>query len=179
MKHLAAAFLLIPAIASAEGPQLNSVPVALLTIPFCGQGANATDNFLGPATTEAQDLTVGGATCDGLDAGTAAGADNIPWGSLQGPYTVVGLYCQMTDTGTNDTVTFTLMDDTVAVSGVSCTTAALDGAGVNTCVASRIDTESAVVGAGSLLAIRQTRSETGGADDLSLSDAKCYAFVGF
>lgn len=179
MKYLALALLMIASVANATEPyKQNARRMDSLALPlvFCGQGANATTNYFGPGAAWSTDLTPGGAACDALDNTTLATIDDAPYGLL-GAYTVTGMICQMTETGsTNDTVTFTLMDDTAAVTGFACTTAALNGAGSSGCTAYATPV---AVGAASAMAVRQVRSESGGADDLSATDAICYVFATF
>lgn len=166
------AVLLLPVFALADGPQVNTFPLNHLALPlvFCGEGANADDNYLGPGASIGADLAPGGTACDALDSITETTADAIPYGLVHA-YTVVGMICQMTDTGTNDTVTFTLGDDTADVTGFSCGPVTLNGAGTESC---SVYPASQAVAAASAMAVRQTRSDD---DDLSTSDAICVVFV--
>lgn len=172
MRKLVLLMCLFAAPAWADGYQLNAHPMNHLSLPlvFCGQGANADDNYLGPGASIGADLAPGGTACDALDNTTEATADAIPYGLVHA-YTVVGMICQMTDTGTNDTVTFTLGDDTADVTGFSCGPVTLNGAGTESC---SVYPAPQAVAASSAMAVRQTRSDD---DDLSTSDAICVVFV--
>jgi hypothetical protein len=135
---------------------------------FCGQGVNADDNFLGPGTAIGEELVMGNTACDANDSTTETTADDIPNGIVAG-HAVVGMICQMTDTGTDDTVTFQLRDDAASVTGVACTVT-LDGSGTESCRVAANGT----IAAGSAMAVSQIRSDN---DDLSASDALCVVFT--
>jgi len=145
------------------------VPTTKLTmaIPFCGQGGNGANQWIGPQTGIGVDVTVGNATCDGYDANTAAGADAVPL-TMSMAYTVRGMSCLL-DSGTDDTVDMILYDDTAAVADVACVITAAGG--IETCSVNATH----AVGAGSLLAILADPDD----DDLSAQDFYCMLFVEF
>ena len=151
------------------------------TIRFCGNGmSGADDHFMGPAPfddTEA-DMVTGGAGCDGLDANTVAGADELPSFAVNMTYKPVAMVCSGICTGAsaaNDTVTFVLYDDTAAVTDITCSFAFGGDATANQCTVT--DASPATVAAGSLVAV-----QIAGTDD-ACSDAgddfECFLYVTF
>lgn len=127
-------------------------------IRFCGNGPNAgTETFLSPVPfddTEA-DFIDGGAGCDGEDDATIGNADE-PWPLLKdAAFKPVAMVCTALCTGASaadDVVVFRLMDDTAAVTGMTCSTSALGGDAV-AAQCTLTDTTPATVAAGSLIAI--------------------------
>jgi hypothetical protein len=147
-----------------RGP--SSVDLGMV-IPFCGQGGNAANRYIGPATGIGVDVTPANATCDGYDAAAVGDADEIPLG-ISIAYTVQGMACQL-DSGTNDTVEMTLYDDTVEVPAITCIITAAGG--IETCSVAA----TASIAAGSLLAIEADPDD----DNLSAQDFYCLLFVSF
>ncbi len=138
-------------------------------LEFCGQGGNAANRFLGPARAIGQELIKGNATCNGFDAATAAGADEIPWTDFGLNYTVTGMYCA-TDGGVNDTVDMTLYDD-AASTNIACTITL--GGGIADC--SDDEVEQAAIAGASHMAVLVDPDE----DDLSAVPFMCRVFIDF
>lgn len=130
-------------------------------IPFCGQGGDAATRYIGPVAAAGDDITPGGATCDGMDEALVADADELPWGDTT-YYKVTRMQCQLTG-GVDDTVDMTLYDDTVSVSALTCEITADGGTAVCS-----VHAEATLV-AGSLLAIEAVPDD----DNLSAADFSC------
>jgi len=159
-----------------------SPAIMLKEIRFCGNGpTGGTETFISPTPfddTEA-DFIDGGAGCDGEDDTTIGTADE-PWPELKdAAFKPVSMVCTAVCTATaaaDDSMVFRLMDDTAAVSGMTCATAGSAGDGVpQQCTVT--DTTPATVAAGSLLAIGvdSAADECDAAGD----DFSCILFVTF
>jgi hypothetical protein len=177
-------FRIAQGIATFDEPPTFSAGAALALheIRFCGNGFNGSDDhFMGPTPyddTEA-DMVTGGAGCDGLDANTAAGADELPPVAIDMAYKPVAMVCSGKCTGTstaNDAVTYALYDDTAAVAGMTC--AASAWAADNTPTQCTVqDSTPETVAAGSLVAIQMVGSDDAcseGGDDF-----ECFLYVAF
>ena len=140
------------------------------TIVFCGQGGNSADRFLGPSTARGMEAVAGNAACDALDSDTAANADDIPWTNFQKGYTVNGMYCYVATGGTDDTITFTLYDDTVATD-ISCSIA-LDGSFKN-CSDDEAEREDITSASKMAVMVDATAAD----EDLSDVDFHCSVFI--
>ncbi len=147
----------------------SDLEAQLAILEFCGQGGNAVNWFLGPARAIGQELIKDNAACNGFDADTAAGADEIPWTDFGLSYTVRGMYCT-TDGGVNDTVDMVLYDDE-ASTGVTCTITS--GGGIADCSDDEVE-QPAVAGA-SLMAVLADPDD----DDLSAVNYKCMVPIAF
>ena len=151
-------------------------------IGFCGLGlAGGADSFLQPNQTIA-DKRFGEAGCDGLGPHATVGAADEAVSPLA--LTATGMRCTARPTiATTDVLTFTLMDDTVAVEGVAgCGTTAdspdnycnfncdvtLAGTATKTCRA--VVVEPKTIAAESLLAVRM---ESSGTDSMAATDFEC------
>lgn len=159
----------------------TTIPATHLeTIRFCGNGPDgATTTYMGPVLlddTEA-DLAYGGAGCDALDNTTEATAD-APWHAAFA-FKPVAMVCVGMCTGAsaaNDVITFQFKDDTAAVAGMSCATAALGGDATPAQCTVR-DSTPATVAAGSAIdvSITMTNDDCNDPGD----DFECLLYVTF
>lgn len=135
---------------SGVGTELDS-GMNSFTIRFCGQGPNATtETFISPETgAEAGDYQPGGTNCDGQDDTTIGNADEVPLG-MTSAWRLDYMYCQMSDGGTDDVVTFQFYDDTSAVAAIVCTDT-LSGSGNVNCT--DVATKAVTIAAASVVAI--------------------------
>lgn len=172
----------LTATAASAGAMTSAIPAFLLhEIRFCGNGHNgATASYMGPVPFAADaTYAVGGAGCDALDDPTIGNVDDAPGIGTDMAMEVVGLVCSAKCTSTSpadDTVTFTLYDDTAAATGFDCVTSALGGDGVAAQCSDRFTTTHSIA-AGSLLAI-----EIAGVDDVcndAGDDFECLLYVTF
>jgi len=164
------------------GMTVASPAILHQVIRFCGNGPDGgTETFLSPVPfddTEA-DFIDGGAGCDGEDDTTIGNADE-PWPLLKdAAFKPVAAVCTAICTGAtaaNDAIVFKLYDDTVAVTGATCTTSALGG-DATAAQCTWTDTTPATVAAGSLIAIGidNTDDDCNDAGD----DFSCLVYVTF
>ena len=149
---------------------------------FCGLGQAAGADSFFQSVQSIADRTFGGAGCDGLGPHATVGAADESISPTD--YTAVGMRCTALPTiATTDVLTFTLMDDTVAVTDNNgCATSAgapdnycdftcdvtLAGTTVKTCRA-EIYAPKTVAGA-SLMAFRM---ESDGSDSMAATDFEC------
>ena len=163
----------------------DTIATHLESIRFCGNGpTGGTETYISPVPfddTEA-DFIDGGSGCDGEDDTTIGTADE-PWPILKdAAFKPVAMVCTALCTAAgaaaSDTVIFRLMDDTAAVSGMTCTTPGLGG-DANAVQCSVTDSTPATVAAGSLLAIGV--DTTGAADECGDAgdDFSCLVYVTF
>lgn len=163
-----------------EGVDMVTAATHLETIRFCGNGPDgATATFMGPVLlddTEA-DLVYGGAGCDALENVTEATAD-APWHPAFA-FNPVAMVCVGRCTGAtaaNDAIVFQLRDDTVDVTGMTCTTSVLTGDDVPQQCTVR-DSTPATVAAASTVAIDVTMTDDD-CNDVG-DDFECLVYISF
>jgi hypothetical protein len=155
----------------------------LHVIRFCGNGsATGAADYMGPVDDfAADDMTIyafGGSGCDALNSATIGNVD-AAWQHGSFAFAAVAMSCVGRCTGAsaaNDAITYTLYDDTAAVTGFACTATAWSGDDTPSQCTVR-DTTPATIAAGSLLAV-----ETEGTDDACADagdDFECLLFVDF
>jgi hypothetical protein len=180
--HIDQGTMLVDETAAFTGGFTAGAPAILhQVIRFCGNGpTGGTETFLSPVPfddTEA-DFIDGGAGCDGEDDPTIGTADE-PWPQLKdAAFKPVAMVCTAICTaGTaDDAIVFRMMDDTAAVTGMTCTTSALGGdATAAQCTVT--DTSPATVAAGSLIAMGVDSAD----DDCNDAgdDFSCLVYVTF
>jgi hypothetical protein len=157
------------------------IPAMMLSeIRFCGNlpgGGTAATSYAGPEPyPPAATYDVGGAGCDGLDHATIANVDDAwPENPIFG-FKVTAMACSAVCSvgGTpDDTLTFTLMDDTVASTNITCNvTLSADGTAEQCTV---LYPAGENVAGGSLLAIKMESTDDD-CDDAS-DDLECRLFL--
>lgn len=156
------------------------VGTSLMRIRFCGNGPDgATTTYISPVAEGqiATNFEYGSAGCDGEDSTTEATADEVfHIGYALKP---VAMSCVALCTGAtaaNDVVVFQLKDDTVAVTGLTCSTSALGGDATPAQCSVRTSSP-ATIAAGSAIdvSIVMTNDDCNDAGD----DFECNLFVTF